>query len=67
MQRLADHKPFYCISAIFDQLFLDSQNPASRYAQHYICDAYDTDYLLSTAKMPAWIYSAMLFHPLQGQ
>jgi hypothetical protein len=67
MQRLADHKPFYCISAIFDQLFLDSQNPASRYAQHYICDAYDTDYLLSTAKMPAWIYSAMLFHPLQGE
>lgn len=67
MQGLAQNKPFYCISAIFDQLFLDSQNPASRYAQHYICDAYDTNYLGNAAKMPAWIYSAMLFHPLPGQ
>lgn len=67
MQRLGQHKPFYCLSAIFDQLFLASQNPASRYAQHYICDDYDGDYLENAGKMPAWMYSAMLFHPEHTQ
>ncbi|WP_445657833.1 sulfatase-like hydrolase/transferase [Achromobacter sp. NCFB-sbj8-Ac1-l] len=65
MQQLGQHKPFYCLSAIFDQLFLGSLNPAARYAQRYICDQYDDNYLESAGKMPGWMYSAMLFHPDQ--
>lgn len=66
VRAVAHRKPLYCISAAFDVLLLGSQNPASRYSLHNICEAYDADYLASAGKMPEWLYSAMLFHPLHG-
>lgn len=63
VQVLSQGKPLYCISAALDVLALGSQSPASRYSLRNICDSYQANYLESADKMPAWMYSAMLFNP----
>lgn len=63
VQVLSAGKPLYCISAALDVLALGSQSPAARYSLHNICDSYQANYLESADKMPAWMYSAMLFNP----
>lgn len=58
----ASHKPLYCITSAIDNVFLSSQNPASRYATEHLCANYIPGKYAETAKaMPAWLYAFSLF------
>jgi phosphoglycerol transferase MdoB-like AlkP superfamily enzyme len=60
----ANNKPFYCVSAAIDDLFLVSQNPASRYAMAYACPDFSPGQYRNTAKsIPSWLYALSLFDP----
>lgn len=62
LQERAMHKPLYCLSAYVDDLFLGSQNPASRYTTQSVCHGYTPGHYDEQArKVPPWLYAASFF------
>lgn len=60
----ADNKPFYCVSAAIDDVFIASLNPASRFAMSDTCPNYAPDQYRAAAKtIPPWLYALSLFDP----
>lgn len=60
----ANNTPFYCVSAAIDDVFLASQNPASRYAMADACANYTPGHYHTAAKaIPSWLYALSLFDP----
>lgn len=54
-------KPFYCMSSSLSRIYFDMKLPASRYTDAP-CQTYNkAKYELSSAAIPAWVYSAALF------